>query len=284
MLAFIKMKQILIIIFSYLLGQVSFAQSDSVYLSIDSKLISEIQIIIPNGENGTRENYTYFKYRYWLGEIDTVSMTVVDEAKPVKSKKKEIQYQKYGVCDSIINKIRNSAEYWKMFSETDKISRQEIGYNNKEFNKLKYSENSRLNDFSEKCQNEFRIEIAQLKDKFLKEINRIKESKYQRYTRLKERPESIDSTSINSFFKTFDLCETDLKTFELIVLTNPLEFVTFIDKMNDTEFFTLTLKLDDFSEDSNISEMKQTLKELDLRSTRKNKVIRKVKKRKANNG
>ena len=265
------MKQILIIIFSCFLGQVSFAQSDSVYLSIDSKLISEIQIIIPQGENGIRENYTYFKYRYWLGEIDTVSMTVVDEAKAAKSKKKAIHYQKYGTCDSTINKIRNSAEYWKMFSETDKIARREIGYNNEEFNKLKYSENSRLNNFSEKCQNEFRIEIAELKDKFLREINRI-------------RPESIDSTSINSFFETFDLCETDLKTLELIILTIPFEFVTFIDKMNDSEFFTLTLKLDDFSEDTNISEMKQTLKESELRSKRKNKVIRKIKKRKAKNG
>lgn len=274
------MKQILIFIFTCFFGQVSFAQSDSVYLSIDSKLISEIQIITPYGENGTRENYTYFKYRYWLGEIDTVSMTVVDETKPAKSKKKAIQYQKYGDCDSIINKIRNSAEYWKMFSETDKIARQEIGYNNEQFNKVKYSENSRLNDFSEKCQNEFRVEITELKNKFLKEINRIKKDKYQRYTRLKERPKSIDLTSITSFFETFDLCETDLNTFELIVLTNPREFVTFIDKMNDSEFFTLTLKLDDFPEDTNISEMKQTLNELDLRSKRKKKVIRKIKKTK----
>lgn len=278
------MKQILLIILSCFLGQVSFAQSESVYLSIDSKLISEIQIIFPQGENGIRENYTYFKYRYWLGEIDTVSMTVVNEAKAAKSKKKAIHYEKYGACDSIINKIRNDAEYWKMFSETDKIARQEIGYNNAEFNKLKYSENSRLKDFSKKCQNEFRIEIAELKDTFLKEINRIKEDKYQRFTQLKERPQSIDLTSITSFFETFDLCETDLKTFELIVLTNPREFVAFIDEMNDSEFFTLTLKLDDFSEAINISEMKQTLKELELKSKRKNKVIRKIKKRKANNG
>ena len=274
------MKPILIIIFSCFFGQVSFAQSDSVYLSIDFKLISEIQIITPYGENGTRENYTYFKYHYWLVEIDTVSMTVVDETKPAKSKKKAIQYHKYGACDSLINKIRNSAEYWKMFSEMDKIARQEIGNNNEEFNKLKYSENSRLNDFSEKCQNEFRIEIAELKDKFLKEINRIREDKYQRFNQLRERPESIDSTSITSFFETFDLCETDLKAFELIVLTNPREFVTFIDKMNDSEFFTLALKLDDFSEDTNISEMKQTLKELDFRSTRKNRVVRRIKKSK----
>ena len=97
------MRQILVIIFSFFLGQSSFAQSDSVFLSIDSKLISEIQIITPNGVSGIRENYTFFKYRYWLGKIDTVSITIVDRIEPVKSKKKVIEYQKYGACDSIIN-------------------------------------------------------------------------------------------------------------------------------------------------------------------------------------
>lgn len=271
------MKQILITIFSCLIGQISFGQSDSVFLSIGSKLISEIQIISPNGENGIRENYTYFKYRYWLGEIDTVSMTVVDKTELVKSKKKQVHYKKYGACDSIINKIRNGAEYWTMFSEIDKIARQDIGYNNEEFNKLKYSENSRLNDFSEKCQIEFKREIVQLKNRFINEINRIKEEKYQRYTQLKEKPELIDSITISSFLETFDLCETDLRTLELIILQNPTDFVTFIDRMNDSEFFAFTLKLDHFSEDAKILEMKQILKELEQSSKRKRKVIRKIK-------
>lgn len=271
------MKQILIIIFSCFLGQVSFAQSDSVYLSIDSKLIPEIQIIT---ENGIRENYTYFKYRYWLGEIDTVSMTIIDRNEPVKSKRKKNEYLKYGACDSIINKIRNSSEYWKMITEIDKIARQKIGYNNEEFKKFKYSESSRIKNFSEKCQDEFEIEVTELKDILIKEINRIKEGKFERFTRLKTNPESIDSNAISSFLETFDLCETDLKVLELIILQNPNDFVTLIDKLSDSDFFTFTLKLEDFPEDSNISKMKKTLKESEQRSKRKKKVLRKIKKTK----
>lgn len=274
------MKQILIIIFSCFLGQVSFAQSDSVYLSIDSKLISEIQIITETGEKGIRENYTYFKYRYWLGDIDTVSMTIIDRNGSSKSKKKEIEYLKYGACDSIINKIRNSSEYWKMLSEIEKIARQEIGYNNEEFNKFKYSESSRIENFSEKCQDEFYLEVTELKDKLVKEINRIKKRKLERFNRLKTNPESIDSNSINSFLETFDLCETDLKALELIILKNPNDFVTLIDKLSDSDFFTFTLKLDDFPVDTNISKMKETLKESEQRSKRKKKIIRKIKKTK----
>ena len=50
------MKQILIIIFTYFFLQDLYAQADSVFLSIDSKLIREVQIITPNDQNGTREN------------------------------------------------------------------------------------------------------------------------------------------------------------------------------------------------------------------------------------
>ena len=271
------MKQILIIIFSCILGPVSFAQSDSVYLSINSKLIPEIQII---SEKGIRENYTYFKHHYWLDEIDTVSLAITDRNESIKSKKNKIEYLKYGACDSIINKIRNSSKYWRMLSEIDKIARQEIGYNNEEYNKFKYSESNRIENFSEKCQDEFDIEVTELKDILVDEINRIKTRKLERYTLLKTSPESINSNAINSFLETFDLCETDLRALELIILTNPNDFLALIDKLSDSDFFTFTLKLDNFPLDTNILKMKETLKQSGQRSIRKKKIVRKIKKTK----
>src|SRR5690554_93050 len=276
------MRQILLIILIFFLGQTSFAQTDFVFLSIDSKLISEIQIITPNGESGIRENYIFFKYRYWLGEIDTVSMTIVDRSEPVKSKRKKIEYQKYGACDSTINKIRNNAYYWKIRSDIDKVARQEIGNRNDEFNNFRNSESNRIKDFSNKCQDEFKIEVSELKKQLLKEIQRIKKEKINRYNKLKTSPESIDSTEIASFLNTFDLCDTDLKSIELIILQNPADFVTSIDKLSDSQFFTFTLKLDDFPADTKISGMKNSLKNVVKKSKRKRKTIRKLKTRKAN--
>jgi hypothetical protein len=277
------MKQILITLFSCFLGQTSHAQSDSVYLSIESKLISEIQIITPYGENGIRENYTYFKYRYWLGEVDTVSITIVERFEFSKSKKKKVEYQKHGVCDSLINNIRNNSSYWKMRGDIDKIARTEIGSGNIEFNNLNNSERYRLNNFSEKCQNEFKIDVSAIKDQLLNEIHRIKEGKRSRLNRLGSDPEWIDSTVINSFLKTFNICETDFKSLEHIILQNSTDFLTSIDNLIDSDFQSFTLKLDDFPEDSNISKMKETLKESEQRSKRKKQIIRKIKKRKANN-
>ncbi len=274
------MKQVLIILFSLFIGQVSYGQSDSVYLSIDGKLVSEIQIITPINEKGIRENYTYFKHQYWLGVIDTISMTILDSNESVNSKKRKIEYFKYAACDSIINKIRNSSEHWKMFSEINEIARLEIGYNNLAFNKIKYSESLHIENFSKKCQNEYKKDITTIKNKLLKEITRIKAEKYDRYMLLRTSPLSIDSAAINSFIETFDQCETDLRTLELIISTNPNDFVTTIDRLSDADFFTFTLKLSDFPGDTNTLQMKEKLKESEKSSKRKKQVLKKIKKTK----
>ncbi|MFT6200480.1 MAG: hypothetical protein ACJAQ2_002261 [Vicingaceae bacterium] len=271
------MRQIQIIIFSCFLSQLGIAQSDSVYLSIESKLISEIQIITPNGEYGIRENYIYFKYRYWLDEVDTVSMSRVYRTELDKSKKKKNEYQKFGVCDSIINQIRNSSQYWKMRSDIDKVARKEIGYGNDEFNNLQNSESNRLKDFSNKCQDEFKVEVSELNKQLLKGINRIKEEKIDRYLKLKTSPISFDSNEIASFLNTFDLCDTDQKSLELIIIQNPADFVTSVDKLSDLEFYTFTFSLDNFPDNSKISEMKESLKRVPKKSKRTRKIIRKIK-------
>jgi hypothetical protein len=271
------MRQIQIIIFSCFLSQLGIAQSDSVYLSIESKLISEIQIITPNGEYGIRENYIYFKYRYWLDEVDTVSMSRVYRTELDKSKKKKNEYQKFGVCDSIINQIRNSSQYWKMRSDIDKVARKEIGYGNDEFNNLQNSESNRLKDFSNKCQDEFKVEVSELNKQLLKGINRIKEEKIDRYLKLKTSPISFDSYEIASFLNTFDLCDTDQKSLELIIIQNPADFVTSVDKLSDLEFYTFTFSLDNLPDNSKISEMKESLKRVPKKSKRTRKIIRKIK-------
>lgn len=120
---------------------------------------------------------------------------------------------------------------------------------------LRIFKNSEINqpkDFSEKCQDQFKIDRSKLKDQLLNEIQRIEERKIDRVNRLRSNPESIDSTSINSFLITFDLCETDFESLELIILQNSTDFLTSIYKLSDSDFFSFTLKLDDFLQDSNI--------------------------------
>lgn len=66
-----------------------------------------------------------FKYCYWLGDTDTVSMTVFENTELTNSKKKKFEYEKYGAFEATINKISNSSYYWEIRSDIDKAARQE---------------------------------------------------------------------------------------------------------------------------------------------------------------
>ncbi len=62
---------------------------------------------------------------------------------------------------------------------------------------------------------------------------------------------------------------------------NPADLVNSIDKLSDSDFFTFTLKLDSFPESSKILKMKESLKNVEKKSKRNRKTIRKIKQRKA---
>jgi hypothetical protein len=204
-------------------------------------------------------------------------MPIADRGAFVQPKKGEIAFHKVGNCDSLVNEIRNSTQYWQMFSEVNKAARHDIGYDNIAFKNLSDSDSYQVRDFSRKCNDVFKDEISTLKVQLFEEIRRIKSEKHERYSKLKAQPESIDSIEIDLFLKTFDLCDIDLNCLELIILQNPSEFVTAIEKMSDDDFFRFTLKLDNFSEGASISKMKETLKEAEPGSKRKKKVIRTIK-------
>jgi len=276
------MKEIRLFIFIFFIGQCCFGQSNPIYLSINTKLIPQIQLITPHGKTGIRENYTYFKGVYWKGETDTVSMTIIEKIESKKSKKEKIKYERIGACDSIINEIRNNTQYREIQNEIDKIARQEIGYDNDEFNNFSRSIPNEIKDFSKICHDKFKTEIFKFRKQLLKKIQRIKSEKEDRYTKLETSPE-LHSTEIASFFKTYDSCDTDFKSLELIIIKHPAKFMNSVDKMNESDFFTFTLKLDNFPQNSNTSKMKENLKETLIKSKRKRTIIRKIKKRKANN-
>lgn len=278
------MKYIITIIPFFLLGHISIGQSDSVYYAISEKIIPEIQVIAIQGENGIRENYTYFKTRYWLGKTDTVSLTQLQGTKPPTSKKQQVTYHKYAACDSLINEIRNSSAYWELINTVEKKAHIEIGPKNIEFQQFTYSKNAPIKKFSVKCRDGYNRDLAELEKQLIHEIQRIKLEKVKRYQRIKSNTDIRSATVIDTFLTTFDFCDTDIQSLELIILQFPTDFVTAIDKLSESDFFLFTLKLNGFREEARVALMKKTLKSIDKRSSRKKKVIRKIKTRKAKKG
>ena len=270
---FLKMKSFLIVLFFCLQGQVSMGQSDSVYFGTDSKLIAEIQII---NSDGVRERYTHFKSQYWLVEIDTVSMATIPQSDVPASKQQKIEYKKYGACDAAVNNVRNSAMYYSMMRSIDKIAEQAIGYDHKAFNQYKYAENNVMKSFSNKCQDEFELELSEFREQLIQEIQRLKADKVARLHTIVQDPNAMNENTIFAFLQTFNRCDTDYTALEHIILTKPNDFVAAINQLSEAEFFTFTLKLKTFPEGSDTSKMKATLKKADQNGKRKKAVCRAI--------
>jgi hypothetical protein len=272
------MKIILQIILGLLITQNCFSQTDTVLLSVNSKLISEYQIIYQQENIGTREYYTYFKHRFWLQKTDTILMDKLiktDNGFKENKSRKPLTYQKYGICDSIINHIRNSSSYWRMLSN---IYKQTIGHDNKEFNTYKQSQDSNnLYTFSKKCFNEYKKDEDVLKQKLLNKIKSIDLAKSDRFEAFNNMPSEIDKETISVFLSTFNQCVFDFKSLEVIIINKPNELIQELEKLDDMDFFIFTLKLDEFPENSNLVKMTDSLKKIEIKSVRKKKLIRKMK-------
>ncbi len=271
------MKQIIILIICVFIGQFSFAQSDSVYLSNNAKIIGHVQIITPFGDQYIRESYTFFKYRYWINKVDTASLATLGQEDSKKNKK---IYYRYGNCDSIVNEVRNSSQYWNNISEIENIARMEIGFGNIVFKKYLDVNSKELRNFSEQCSPNYNVEISTFQKEYLEEIQRIKLSKLARYEQLVLNSKSIEVRFISEFLESFDVCETDYKSLELIIIESPESFVRVIDKLSDSEFYNFTINLDSFPINSRILEMKTSLKNVKVGSSRKAQIIRKIKQKK----
>lgn len=274
------MKKIFQIIIGLFITQTSFARLDTVLLSVKPRLVSEYQIIYPKGDLGIRENYTFFKYQFWLGKTDTISLNkfiITENGFKENKKRKPLAYQKYGICDSIINKIRNSSSYWKMKSEIDQIARDQIGYGNNDFNTYKYSQDNKLSNFSKKCFSEYKTEEDELREKLLMKIDSVSKTKEERFNDLKKENNSINPKNVSTFLSTFNQCRFDFKSLEIIIINEPDIFVQELEKLNDSDFFVFTLKLDKFTKGTNLSGMKESLKRENIKGSRKKKVIKKMK-------
>jgi len=191
---------------------------------------------------------------------------------------KKIVINKYNICDSLVNQIRNSASYWKMRFEIDEIAREEIGYDNKEFNDIRYTDSNRINVFSAKCFDEYKTDENELKERLLSIIKSIKAKKEERFQKLNNAQLLVDSNMISSFLETFNNCHYDLKSLEMIILQHPELFLQEINKLSDSRFFDFTLKLDNFPKTADIKKMKDSLEQTTTKNTRNKKVIRKMKK------
>lgn len=275
------MKRLLTILTYLTLGTYTNAQTDTVLLSIRPRLISEYYIILKQNGIYIKENYTFFKGAYWPGKKDTVTLSGLTKTFSgyVELKKKNpLIYLQYGICDSMINKIRNNASYQQMQNEIDNIARSRIGYYNKAFHHLKEVNRPPSALFYKTCYADYQSTQSKLRQKYLVSIDSLYNDKVQRLNWIKSNQKSITQDYIDSFINSFNESDPDFRSLEIIIINHPELFLSSIYKLDpDTDFFSFILKLNKFPKDINLKAAKAALAQTKNYDKRKRKVIRKMK-------
>ena len=183
---------------------ISKAQTDTVYMYVEEKLISEYKIIIKQNDVYVREQYTDFKHVFWLIKIDTVLISKFEKTANGFSDlkgKKPIVYKSYLICDSVINNIRNNAAYFEMENEIRDLANNTIGYDNYDIQEIR-SENWLATRLLHKlCYQDYKELESKLKQKYILCIDSLYAEKENRLNWIKSNPNSITQAYVDNFIQ-----------------------------------------------------------------------------------
>ena len=88
---------------------------------------------------------------------------------------------------------------------------------------------------------------------------------------------AVDNKMISEFLYAFGDCETDYKTFVLLAANYTSTFLEVINLMSEDSFFHLHLKLSRLSDSIQTDQAIKALKNSEIKSSRKDKIVRKLK-------
>lgn len=246
---------------------------------LPSKISTDIQMIVPYGEGLIYERYFYFKHNYWVSQTDTLERldNGMFRGKSILINP-ETYNKKVDSCDTLVNKIRNAALNHKLLSELRALSRKDIGYDNKEFHEGLYTHRPTENDEKAKCHEEFKIISLEWFSDQNQRIEEIKKNKIQRHQWIKDNHESIDKEFLKAFLQDFGSCDSDRAAIIDLMKNNTDDFLAVCKDLNDSDFFLIKLKLSVLPSHIKTNEVIQQLRDSGIRTGRKRKLIRKLKK------
>ena len=275
------MRKIFIIWIGIILSTNGFVQEVKVRF-LPAKIDSRTEMLIPI-ENGKflYENYSYFKHVYWLIKLDTLTQKsdslFIGESLTININRDFILKDP---CDSLVNYIRNSSLSHRSLSMLNDTAQLYIGYDNEEFKNRKKENSPSKTDEYKLCHNDFQKLNKEWFDNQLDLIESIKSDKQQRYE-LIQKSDSIGNDFILEFLLDFGSCEPDYLAIVELISKNADGFLSVCKNMLDTDFFVIKLKLTDLPESVKTDLAINSLKNSKVKTNRKNKLIRKLKKKRA---
>lgn len=274
-----KIRTGILLLTGLLFSTATFSQDEIQVDILPTKISTDIQMVIPDGPSLIYERYHYFKHNYWISAADT--LTKLNNG-VLKGKSVTINpgtfSKKVDKCDTTINKIRNSALDHKLFSEVSNIARKEIGYDNQEFKSSVNNERPTDRQAIKLCHEDFRILISKWFATQTDRIEGIKREKIRRQEEIRSNPGKIDKEYIKSFLNDYGSCETDQLALLELIKNHPDEFLTVCKELSDMDFFDVKLNLSILPDNLRTDEVIAKLNASPIRTSRKVKLIRKLKK------
>ena len=272
------MRKIFIIWIGLILSLNGYGQEIKVRF-LPAKIDSRTEMLIPiENQKFLYENYSYFKYVYWLIKQDTLiqksDSIFIGEYLTVNMNDDFILKEP---CDSLVNYIRNSSLSHRSSSMLNDTARLYIGYDNKEFKDSKNENRPSDTDEYKLCHKEFQEINTVWFDKQLDLIESIKNEKVKRYE-LIQKTDSLDNDFITKFLADFGSCKPDYFAIVELISKNADGFLSVCKNMTDTDFFVIKLKLSDLPDSIKTDLAIKSLKSSKIKTNRKNKLIRKLKK------
>jgi hypothetical protein len=262
------MREILIILIGIIFSLNGFGQSEVKVRFLPAKIDSRTEMLIPI-ENGKYlyENYSYFKYVYWLIKQDTLTQksdSVYSGESLTVNMNNDFVFK--NPCDSLVNYIRNSSLSHSSSSMLDDTARLYIGYDNEEFKNNKIENRPSKTDEYKLCHKDFQKLNTEWFDQQLDLIKSIKTNKEKRYELIKK-SDSIDYDFILKFLSDFGSCEPDYFAIVELISKNADGFLRVCKNMTDTDFFVIKLKLSDLPESIKTDLAINSLKNSNIKTT-----------------
>lgn len=272
------MKTIQLIIIGLLISMIGNSQENVKVQISPSKLFPRTMIIIPHGEKFIYEDYTYFKYVYWLNYSDTLKQAndsiLTNDSLSINMNLYKMEYDFF---DSKINKIRNSSLSHRLLNSMINDScRKYIGWDNNEF---KYFQRDLAfkDEFEEEaCSDTFPVIAYEHFDSLYNKIQEIHKRKQQRAEWIKKNHTNIDKDYINSFLIDFNYNEPDKVAFIQILIANPLTLIQEIDKLEEP--YLIVWKVKEIKDVEGIPKAIESLEKTDIKSKTKRQTLNKLRK------
>jgi glutathione synthase/RimK-type ligase-like ATP-grasp enzyme len=135
-------------------------------------------------------------------------------------------------------------------------------------------------EYETSCFEAFRKELDKEKAQYLEKINKIYTQKKAYLKHLEKKNIEVDKEWIHTFMRQLKYCDTDAQSLALLIENHTEVFVNYLDDMDEKIFRTLKYVARRMPDDVYVKGLKDSLKELGVKSKRSKIIIKRLKAKK----